>query len=153
VYTGKGFQDFADSNGVLAPGYMILNRQGRLEIDDSTMVVFPDGKASFSERFNVTLQAPDFDFCRYPFDTQRFYVHLGFLQPKDLMLMTEIEGFSRMGDQLGEEEWVVERAGWRTPSGRRDLVSSARSSASAFRPIGTCNITFCGSSCRSASSC
>jgi hypothetical protein len=110
VFTGKDFQDFADGAGVLTPGYVILNRQGRLDIGDSTVVVFPDGKASFSERFTVTLQAPDFDFRKYPFDTQRFYVHLGFLLPKELMRLTEIEDFSGMGDRLGEEEWVVDKS-------------------------------------------
>lgn len=107
VYTAEKFRDFADSNGLLAPGFLILNRQGRLNTDDSTVVVFPDGSAIFAERFLVTLQAPDFDFRKYPFDSQHFHVRLGFLLPSSLMRVSEVSGFSGMGEQLGEEEWVV----------------------------------------------
>lgn len=122
VYTGEGFRDYADANGLLAPGFLILNRQGRLDISDSTVAVFEDGSAIFVERFTATLQAPDFDFRTYPFDRQHFSLNLGFLLPLEVMQIVELEGFSGMGPKLGEEEWVVEETivlvgDWQNPVG------------------------------------
>ena len=122
VFTGEGFRDYADANGLLAPGFLILNRQGRLDISDSTVAVFEDGSAIFVERFTATLQAPDFDFRTYPFDRQHFSLKLGFLLPLEVMRIAELEDFSGMGPKLGEEEWVVEKTtvfigDWQNPVG------------------------------------
>jgi hypothetical protein len=53
------------------------------------------------------LQAPDFDFRRFPFDTQRFFIRIDNLWPEWSFNYAPLEGFSEVGQQLGEEEWVV----------------------------------------------
>lgn len=56
------------------------------------------------ERFSVTLQAPDFNFRQYPFDKQKFFIHLDLLMPKSFYIFEPADEYSGMGDELGEEE-------------------------------------------------
>jgi len=79
------------------------------------VIVFSDGQAVFGERFTVKLQAPEFNFVRYPFDTQTFFVHVQALYPTAFMKYVPLEGFSRLGGKLGEEEWIFDKS-WTSTS-------------------------------------
>jgi len=90
------------------PSFSFYNQQGNRWSQNQVIFIDPDGRASYFERFTVTLQAPDFDFLTYPFDRQKFSIKVDLAVPTNLFIFNEIEKFQQViGDQLGEEEWVV----------------------------------------------
>jgi hypothetical protein len=106
VYSRDAFVRFLDENGLFGPGFVIHNQQGRRFVQEAEVVVFNNGHAIYYERFSATLQAPDFDFVQYPFDNQKFYVHVDALYPTGFLNFVPLDGFSGLGDRLGEEEWI-----------------------------------------------
>jgi hypothetical protein len=111
--TVKSFEDasiraVAEEINLPLPSFSFYNQQGRRWSQNQVIFVTPDGRASYFERFTVTLQAPDFDFLAYPFDRQKFSIKVDLAVPTNVFIFNEIETFQQVvGDQLGEEEWVV----------------------------------------------
>jgi hypothetical protein len=108
IYTVAAFTRFVDENAILAPGFVIGNQQGRRFSQLQDIVVFPDGRAVYLERFTTTLQAPDFDFVKYPLDSQQFFVHVDSVWPAAYVRFKPLPEYSGLGDQLGEEAWLFE---------------------------------------------
>ncbi len=102
------FIKYAAAHGTVWPEFVYFNQQGRRDIQNGLVVVFSDGRAIYYERSTVTLQAPDFNFRLYPFDTQTFYIRIRQVFPNHLFTFTELPNFSDTGNQLGEEEWVIQ---------------------------------------------
>ena len=107
-YETSTFSQMANEENIFFPSFSIYNQQGRKFSEESGVVVDPDGKAVYVERFTAILQAPDFDFTGYPFDTQRFFIAIETQWPVSVMSFVPNHEFSRLGDQLGEEEWVFD---------------------------------------------
>ena len=105
--TRADFIKYVDEKGTRWPEFTLFNQQGNRWNQNQVAVVFSDGRALYLERFSATLQAPDFDFRRFPFDTQQFYIRFDMLYPEEFYLLTDLPGYSEVGGQLGEEEWVV----------------------------------------------
>jgi hypothetical protein len=107
VYGATNFRVSASDKGIRLPGYIFLNQQGKRHIQEDTITIRPDGSATWYERFSVTLQAPDFDFRRLPFDTQQFFIRLALLEStRHFVFVTDPE-FNLVGEHLGEEEWRI----------------------------------------------
>lgn len=104
------FRQYARDRNILLPFFILHNQQGRRFTQQSQVVLRSDGRATFVERFSATLQAPYFNFNRYPFDNQQFYVEVMSLFPVEAVELYPMEEFSGLGDLLGEEEWVLENA-------------------------------------------
>jgi hypothetical protein len=66
-----------------------------------------DGSVIYFERFSATLQAPNFDFRKFPFDTQEFFIRVDSIYPERFFSFELKKDFSEVGKKLGEEEWVV----------------------------------------------
>jgi hypothetical protein len=107
VFTGDAFGADMSRRGQIWPQYTLANQQGNRWVQNRVVVVQPDGGTLYLERFSTTLQAPDFDFRDFPFDVQQFFIRIDLLTPEWLFLLREIDGYSAVGDKLGEEEWVV----------------------------------------------
>jgi hypothetical protein len=101
------FANFVTEQDIAWPEFTLFNQQGRRFTQNQIVVIFPDGEAAYFERFSATLQAPDFDFRRFPFDTQQFFIRIDSLFPEEFFVYSDLEGFSEVGEQLGEEEWIV----------------------------------------------
>ena len=113
IFTRASFTKYVDEQGIFAPGFLIYNQQGRRHTQDSKISVFKDGHAIYLERFTATLQSPEFEFVQYPFDTQKFFFRVVADMPDNFVKFKPLEGYSQLGDQLGEEEWTFESS-WTT---------------------------------------
>jgi hypothetical protein len=108
TFTLGSFEKFMRDKGVNDwPSFTLFNQQGRRDSQNQQVVVLPNGRAIYVERFSATLQAPDFDFRRFPFDEQQFFIRVRLVFPQEFFVYSELEGFSNLGQQLGEEEWIV----------------------------------------------
>ena len=107
IFKGDDFNRFSLEKGIIWPDFTIFNQQGNRWIQNRIVVIWPDGKVLYFERFSVTLQAPDFDFRKFPFDTQQFFIRVDSVFPEEFVVFTDLEGYSEVGKQLGEEEWII----------------------------------------------
>jgi hypothetical protein len=103
----RSIADFAGAEGSRFPEFTLFNQQERRWTQNELTLVEPNGTVTYIERFWVTLQAPDFDFRRYPFDTQDFYLRIDSLYPETYVVYAPWEEKTAIGSQLGEEEWVI----------------------------------------------
>ena len=106
-YTSEQFDQYIKKNNLDWPRFLILNQQGKRFIQEDNFRVYPDGEVSYFERFTVTLQAPDFDFRRFPFDPQQFFFKLLLFTPIDFYVFKPNKELPAVGDKLGEEEWLI----------------------------------------------
>ncbi len=67
VYNADDFSKFASEEEIDWPIFTIVNQQGNRWSQNKSVVVYPDGTATYLERFSTTLQAPDFNFRTIPF--------------------------------------------------------------------------------------
>ncbi len=108
VMNSADFVDMALSRDLAVPVGTFENLQAR-SFDKESLVAWTDaGDALHVRETILTLQAPDFDFRQYPFDRQVFYTRIILTAPKEFFQFVELEGFSGLGDTLGEEEWIVD---------------------------------------------
>jgi hypothetical protein len=107
AFRGDDFVRYTTENHIRWPDFTLFNQQGNRWAQNRYVVVFPSGDALYLERFSATLQAPDFDFRRFPFDTQQFFIRVDCLYPEEFYTFADLAGFSEVGKQLGEEEWIV----------------------------------------------
>lgn len=107
IFKGDDFSRFSSEKGIIWPVFTIFNQQGNRWIQNRIVVIWPDGRVLYFERFSVTLQAPDFDFRKFPFDTQQFFIRVDSVFPEEFFVFNELEGYSEVGKELGEEEWII----------------------------------------------
>jgi len=107
LYTTEAFVQFVDEAGIMVPGFVIHNQQGKRFSQAPYIRVFADGRATYVERFTATLQAPDFDFVQYPFDSQKFSIHVDSTWPTSDFRFIAGKELSGLGNKLGEEAWLL----------------------------------------------
>lgn len=61
---------------------------------------------TYTERFTVTLQAPDFDFRMFPLDKQAVYLRIDMLYNQYQYVFVPLADQFLLGSQLGEEEFI-----------------------------------------------
>jgi hypothetical protein len=106
LYTDKEFDRFlADVQGRW-PAFTIANQQGNRWTQNRLVVLFPDGSGSYFERFTTNLQL-DFDFRQFPFDAQEFIIRVDLLLPEEFYAFSDLEGFSEISGEHGEDEFVI----------------------------------------------
>jgi hypothetical protein len=131
MFGGDSFARETARLGAFWPEFTIFNQQGNRWVQNKLAAVFADGRVIYLERFSVTLQAPDFDFRRFPFDKQQFFIRVDCVLPAWLYVFQDMEGYSAVGGELGEEEWVI--AGFDTE------ITGAEA---AMRPVSRFNFRF-----------
>jgi hypothetical protein len=105
TFTPLEFEEFIVQNGLRWPSFVFYNQQGKRWSQGEAFWVFSSGKVQYYERFSATFQAPDFNFRKFPLDTQKFYIHLESVDPEEDYVFTFFPEYTGLGKQLGEEEW------------------------------------------------
>jgi len=103
----RSIDDFVEAEGSRWPEFTLFNQQAQRWTQNQLVVVQPDGTTTYFEHFWTTLQAPDFNFRAYPFDTQDFYIRIDSLYPEELYIYEPWPEKTAIGTQLGEEEWYI----------------------------------------------
>lgn len=107
VFSTSQFENFAHEKELTWPRFIFDNQQDHRWIQEEVFVVRPKGEVTYFERFTVTLQAPAFNFHKYPFDTQKFDIQiLSLHRVKDYIFVVN-PSYNEMGTNLGEDEWIV----------------------------------------------
>jgi hypothetical protein len=107
VFNKPQFEQVVGEKGVLWPDFIFYNQQGKRWTQQEIFNVRPSGEATYFERFTMTLQAPDFDFRKFPLDVQQFFIRLVSIQRDDFYVYTVHPEVNKVGTQLGEEEWRI----------------------------------------------
>ena len=107
TFTYAEFVRYVEDKGTVWPAFTFYNQQGTRWSQNKLIVVFSSGEALYFERFSTTFQAPDFDFRRYPFDTQKFFIRVDSLYPEPIFMFEEMPGYTELGKVLGVEQWRV----------------------------------------------
>lgn len=107
-FTVDEFRKLVAEIPTIIPGFVIHNQQDRRWEQQAIITVHSDGTANYYERTTVTLQAPHFDFRKFPLDTQPFYLEITSLHPVDVVDYLPMSENSGLGELLGEEAWIFE---------------------------------------------
>jgi len=107
MYVGDSFNRMMSERGIVWPEFMIFNQQGNRWVQNKIVLVFAEGRVIYLEHFSTLLQAPDFDFRKFPFDTQQFFIRVNAILPEWFIAFEPLEGYSGAGDHLGEEGWLL----------------------------------------------
>lgn len=106
LYTEKEFDRFLADTQSRWPDFVFFNQQGNRWVQSRAAAIWPDGRARYGESFTITYQA-DFDFRKFPFDTQLFPVYLDLLLSADNYVLSELPGFSGINPEHGEDEFII----------------------------------------------
>jgi hypothetical protein len=107
TYTDQNFSEFLQDSGGRWPDFTLFNQQGNRWTQNRNVVVWQDGHALYFERFTTNLQV-DFDFRKYPFDEEEFVIHIDSIFPEQFYYFTDLEGFSEISSDHGEDEFLIE---------------------------------------------
>lgn len=106
LYTDSEFNDFLKTVNSRWPSFYFANQQGNRWTQNRTAVIYQDGTAAYFERFSTNLHA-DFDFHKYPFDTQTFSVDVDSLFPDTQFVYTDLLGYTGISPNHGEDEFII----------------------------------------------
>ncbi|WP_420585724.1 hypothetical protein [Ruegeria sp.] len=108
VFNPPALAEHARGLGAVVPAFVIHNQQSNKWIHESAASLRYDGHVVYAEKSSLTLQAPHFDFRKYPFDTQQFFFEVVSIFPSEYVSYYALEEHSGLGDLLGEEEWILD---------------------------------------------
>lgn len=106
IYTEKEFDRFLADTQSRWPDFVFFNQQGNRWVQSRAAAIWPDGRARYGESFTITYQA-DFDFRKFPFDTQRFPIYLDMLLPANTYTVSDLPDFSGINPDHGEDEFII----------------------------------------------
>lgn len=107
-YNNEGnFNRFLSESNGRWPDFTFVNQQGNRWTQNRNLVIFSNGDALYFERFTTNFQV-DFDFRRFPFDSQTFVIRIDSLFPEELYKLIIMENGSAISTEHGEDEFILE---------------------------------------------
>ena len=106
TYTENTFNDFVEKAKGRWPEFTFQNQQGNRWTQNRLVIVWPNGRALYFERFTTNFQV-DFDFRQFPFDTQEFVIRVDALFPEEFYVFSDLEGYSEISTDHGEDEFAI----------------------------------------------
>lgn len=106
----EAFVQHASDRSTIVPAFVIQNQQSNRWIHQSVVAIHHSGQVTYLEKSSLTLQAPYFNFKKYPFDHQQFFFEIVSVYPSNVVKYKVLEEHSGLGNLLGEEEWILEKA-------------------------------------------
>jgi hypothetical protein len=106
LYTEKEFDRFLADVESRWPDFVFFNQQGNRWVQGRAAAIWPDGRARYTESFTTNFQA-DFDFRKFPLDTQLFPIYVDMIFPSDLYTVADLPGYSTISQEHGEDEFII----------------------------------------------
>ena len=106
TYTGDLFNQFVDDVEGRWPAFTFQNQQGNRWTQNKVVLIWPDGRARYFERFTTDFQV-DFDFRPFPFDRQEFIIRVDALFPEEYFAYSDLKGYSEISSEHGEDEFMI----------------------------------------------
>jgi hypothetical protein len=106
LYTENSFNKFLEDVKGQWPDFTFFNQQGNRWTQNRVIEIQPNGQVTYLERFSTDFQV-DFDWTKYPFDRQDFYIKVDMLYPEEDYVFIPMEGFSEIDPLHGEDEFVL----------------------------------------------
>jgi hypothetical protein len=106
VYTENSYNKFLEDVKGRWPDFTFFNQQGNRWTQNRLIEIESNGHVTFLERFSTNFQI-DFDWTKYPFDSQEFYIKLDMLYPEENYIFTPLDGFNEIDPQHGEDEFKL----------------------------------------------
>ncbi|MGB0713491.1 MAG: hypothetical protein ACPGUC_08020, partial [Gammaproteobacteria bacterium] len=104
-------QAAAKLEAIWQPDLEIENEAGPREVENQELIIHPDGRVEYQERFRVAVHA-HFDLARFPFDRQRLEVDLeSFAWDNGKVVLTPLEELIGYEPSADSGEWSIESAG------------------------------------------
>ncbi len=131
-YTEATFNQFLTAADNRWPDFTLFNQQGNRWTQNRVAVIFHDGRVLYFERFTTNLQV-DFDFEKYPFDTQQFTIKFDSIFPVTMYHFTELEGYTAIDPDHGEDEFII--TGFETETTTEEASTQSETSRFTFSYI------------------
>jgi len=106
LYTENSYNKFLEDVKGEWPDFTFFTQQGNRWALARLIEVESNGHVTYLERFSTNLQL-DFDWKKYPFDTQDFYIKVDMLYPEETYIFAPMEGFSEIDPLNGEDEFIL----------------------------------------------
>jgi len=98
------FNKFITERKARWPSFTYQNQQGNRWVQNRVVILFSDGRARYAERFTTNFQV-DFDFRKFPFDREEFFINTILILPEELYTYVDLAGFSDINPEHGEDEF------------------------------------------------
>ncbi len=106
VFTDEDLRNFLVEVGSRWPEFAYFNQVGPRWPGSRAAAIWSDGRATYVENFTGTFQA-DFDFRKFPFDTQTFPVYLDMLFSTSNYELEILPDYSAISSDHGEDEFII----------------------------------------------
>jgi hypothetical protein len=91
------------------PDIEFVNESGAPEVENSELIILPDGTINFQERFNAELEAR-YDLRQFPFDRQILEIEIeSFAWDNEYLVLHKEEEKIGFSDEFQIPEWRIER--------------------------------------------
>jgi len=105
-YTETSFNKFLEDVKGKWPDFTFFNQQGNRWSQNRLIEIESNGHVTYLERFSTDFQL-DFDWTKYPFDRQDFYIKVDMLYPEENYVFVPMEGFNEIDPLHGEDEFKL----------------------------------------------